>query len=34
MPNNYGMRELGRLGQRRWGGAFYEEFLKELPLMM
>ena len=30
MPNNYGMRELGRLGQRRWGGAFYEEFLKEL----
>lgn len=22
--------ELGRLGQRRWGGAFYEEFLKEL----
>ena len=30
MPNNNGMRELGRLGQRRWGGAFYEEFLKEL----
>lgn len=30
MPNNYGMRELGRLGQRRWGGAFYEEFLPEL----
>ena len=30
MPNANGMRELGRLGQRRWGGAFYEEFLKEL----
>ncbi len=30
MPNHYGMRELGRLGQRRWGGAFYEEFLPEL----
>ena len=30
MANSYGMRELGRLGQRRWGGAFYEEFLPEL----
>jgi len=30
MPNHYGMRELGRLGQRRWGGAFQEEFLPEL----
>lgn len=30
MSNNNGMAELGRLGQRRWGGAFYEEFLREL----
>ena len=30
MANSNGMREIGRLGQRRWGGAFYEEFLKEL----
>lgn len=30
MPNRFGMQEIGRLGQRRWGGAFYEEFLREL----
>ena len=24
------MKELGRLGQKRYGGFFYEEFLKEL----
>lgn len=30
MANNFGMQEYGRLGQRRWGGAFYEEFLREL----
>lgn len=28
MANN--LKELGRLGQKRYGGTFYEEFLKEL----
>ena len=29
MANN-NFREIGRLGQKRYGGFFYEEFLKEL----
>lgn len=24
------LKELGRLGQKRYGGFFYEEFLREL----
>ena len=29
MANN-NFREIGRLGQKRYGGFFYEEFLKDL----
>jgi hypothetical protein len=27
---NSSLKEIGRLGQKRYGGFFYEEFLKEL----
>jgi hypothetical protein len=29
MANN-SLKEIGRIGQKRYGGFFYEEFLKEL----
>lgn len=30
MANNNSLKEIGRLGQKRYGGFFYEEFLKDL----
>lgn len=30
MASSYSLKELGRLGQKRYGGFFYEEFLREL----